>query len=312
MNKPFEELDVIDDFLINAIASDPNVGEPFCRTVLSVLLQRKISKLHIVAQKAIPAFFPEFRGIRMDVEIQEDITYDNEDNTGPAMNIYDLEPHLQKDVDFPRHNRFYQAKIDSNLMKSGDNDFSRMPNLYVLTITNFDIFGEDYMMYSFHNRCDEIPELEYNDGLKFIYFYTGGNKGGSREIQAMLRYLQNSNTENISDEATKEVHNYVKQVKVLPEVKREYMRFEELMLYAQQKGEAIGLAKGEAEGRAKGEAEGRAEGTRNSLIILLREIDTIPDSLIERINQESDLETLNSWLKLAAKSNSINSFLENM
>lgn len=49
MARKFEELNVLDDFLINAIASDLEVGEPFCRTVLSVLLQRKIEKLKIVA-----------------------------------------------------------------------------------------------------------------------------------------------------------------------------------------------------------------------------------------------------------------------
>lgn len=39
-NKPFEELDVLDNFLMNAIATDEEVGEAFCRKVLSVLLQR--------------------------------------------------------------------------------------------------------------------------------------------------------------------------------------------------------------------------------------------------------------------------------
>ena len=33
--KPLEELDVIDDFLMNAIANDENVSEDFFRTLLS-------------------------------------------------------------------------------------------------------------------------------------------------------------------------------------------------------------------------------------------------------------------------------------
>ena len=36
------------------------------------------------------------------------------------MNIYDIEPHLQRGMNFAKHNRFYQAKIDSRLMKSGE------------------------------------------------------------------------------------------------------------------------------------------------------------------------------------------------
>lgn len=44
-NKRFEELDVLDDFLISAIAAVPEIGESFCRRILSVLLQREIGKI---------------------------------------------------------------------------------------------------------------------------------------------------------------------------------------------------------------------------------------------------------------------------
>lgn len=32
------------------------------------------------------------------------------------LNVYDIESHLQKETDFPRHNRFYQAKIDGRYL----------------------------------------------------------------------------------------------------------------------------------------------------------------------------------------------------
>ena len=59
-------------------------------------------------------------------------------------------------------------------MKSGETDFEKLPNLYVITITNFDPFGYDYMMYTIKNSCVEEPELEYEDGLRFVYFNTKG------------------------------------------------------------------------------------------------------------------------------------------
>ena len=37
--KPFEELDLMDDFLMHAIANDDDVNEEFFRVLLSVLLQ---------------------------------------------------------------------------------------------------------------------------------------------------------------------------------------------------------------------------------------------------------------------------------
>lgn len=157
-NKPFEELDVLDNFLMNAIATDKDVGEAFCRKVLSVLLQRKIGKVRVVAQYTLPAQNPRYRGIRMDVKVE--------------------------------HSRY---------MKRGDDDFSRMPNLFVITILNFDPFGYDYMMYTFENHCAEV------EGLKFIYFYTGGTKGGNGNIKTMLQYLHHSTADNAMDDTTKEL-----------------------------------------------------------------------------------------------------------
>ena len=41
-NKPFEELNVIDDFLMTAVASGEEVGGAFFKAVVSVLLKCKI------------------------------------------------------------------------------------------------------------------------------------------------------------------------------------------------------------------------------------------------------------------------------
>ncbi|MDD7739047.1 MAG: hypothetical protein PUJ62_03120, partial [Lachnospiraceae bacterium] len=179
--KTIDELDLLDDYLNNAVASNKEIGELCYRRVLSVLLQKEIGKLRIVCQRTLPAFLPGLRGIRMDVEIKE--------LWGEKVtNVYDLEPHKQKNLNLPKHNRFYQAKIDSRGLKRGEKDFSKIPNLYVITIKNFDPFGYDYMMYTIKNCCVEIPELPYEDELQFVYFNTKGRKGGSKAIQSMLTY----------------------------------------------------------------------------------------------------------------------------
>lgn len=217
-NKTLEELNVLDDFLMNAIVTMPEVGEIFCKTVLSVLLQRKIGKIRVSSQQIVPPLTPELRGIRMDVEVLE---YAGE--SGRLSRVYDMEPNLRRNVHLPRHNRFYQAKIDGRHLKSGEEDFVRLPDLYVITITNYDPFGYDYMMYRIGNCCREVPELSYDDGLEFIYFYTGGHKGGNESIRAMLHYIQSSCKENVVDEATREIDKIVEQVRTLPEVRNEYM-----------------------------------------------------------------------------------------
>lgn len=224
IRKPFEKLNIMDDFLMNALANNPEVREIFCRTLVSSLLQCELDKIRISVQRVIPSDIPGQRGIRMDVEVS-----DYEDVNGELItrNIYDIEPHQQKNMDLLRHNRFYQAKIDSQNMKSGEKDFITLPNLFVVTITDYDPFGYNYMMYTIHNKCDEIPELEYEDGLHFLYFYTKGTHGGNTAIKQLLNYMQESTIDNVTNEATRMLHDCVSKVKISPKVRLEYMTWEE-------------------------------------------------------------------------------------
>ena len=232
------------------------------------------------------------------MEIEEEL---KDLNSLPSMNLYDMEPHLSKDLDYPRHNRFYQAKIDGRFLKRGEKDFRKLPNLYVISITDYDIFGYDYMMYTVHNRCEEIPELEYKDGLYFFYFNTSGSKGGSPEIKAVLNYIQNSTDENVTTEATRELHQYVEDVKILPEVRQNYMTFEEYIYYRERDAKI--------EGKAEGKAEGKVEGKIEAIVEILESYgEKLSETLQQKIHSETNIEILNLWIKIAAKSSSIAEF----
>lgn len=220
--KPFKELSLIDDFLSTAIAANEKLNKPCYRRILSVLLEKEIGEIQIRTQSVIPATILGMRGIRLDVEVRET-------SDGEVTNVYDLEPHTQKDLNFPKHNRFYAAKIDSRHVRSGLKDFSAIPNLYILTITNFDIFGEDQMVYTIKHHCVECPEMEYEDGMQIIYFNTAGKTGGSQAIRNMLRYIEESTASNAVDEATREIHSYVEAAKQDPEMEDEYMTVGDLM-----------------------------------------------------------------------------------
>ena len=203
-----------------------------------------------------------------------------------------IKPHIPDDTDLLRHNRFYQAKIDSRYLKSGERDFSKLPNLYVITILNYDPFGYDYMMYNVRNQCKEVPELEYEDGLYYIYFYTDGTKGGTPEIKAMLNYIKESTQENVTNEATRKIHDYANKVKVEPEVRDAYMTFEDKIYYE----------------RKDATKEATLNTTIQCICNLLEDYGPIPDELVNRLNNEKDICTLTKWHKLAAKADSIEEF----
>ena len=244
--RKLEDLNVLDDFMFSAAASDEEVGKEFCRTVLSVLLQKELGEIQITAQKTILPCTPEMRGIRMDVEVKEPL-----EDTLPSLNVYDVEPHLRKEKYFPRHNRFYQAKIDSRYIRNGERNFGNLPNLFVLTITEYDPFGKDQMIYTVSNSCREEPGLKYDDGLVFYYFNTKGKKGGTPEIRAMLKYMMESTEKNVVNEDIRNLHRCVERVKVLPEIREEFMRFEDVIAWEKEKSHEEGIEEGRKEGRIR-------------------------------------------------------------
>jgi len=291
--RALKELNLLDDFLMGAVASNEEIGPEFCRIVLSTFLERKIGTVKVIAQRTIPAISPELRGIRMDVEVTESQETSEE---LPAMNIYDIEPHIPKDGNLPRRNRFYQAKVDGRNMPGGTEDFYRLPNLYVITITPYDPFGYDYMMYTVRNKCEEVPAMNYEDGLQFIYLNPEGTQGGSSDIREMLYYFQNSREENATNESLKKIHGYVNKVKILPEVEKDYMKFEEIVYYE----------------RKEAAEEAYREQRLEDIWELLEDYGELPGEIKEQMEQEKSGDILKKWHKLAARSKSMEEFIQNM
>ena len=145
-------------------------------------------------------------------------------------------------------------------MDSGESNWNMLPDLYVIMITSYDPFGYDYMMYTVHNQCKEIPELEYEDGLTYLYFYTGGKKGGNKEIKSLLTYMQSSIIENVKDEATRSIHASVEKIKRSAEVRGKYMTVGEIMDYYKDLGYEEGKAEGKTEGKVTFAGTKKLEG----------------------------------------------------
>ena len=114
----------------------------------------------------------------------------------------------------------------------------------------------------------------------------------------LLNYIQNSIDENVTDKANGEFYQYVDAVKILPEVRQNYMTFEEYVYYREHDAKMEGKLEGRLEGRLQGRLEEKLENYGED----------ISNALRERISSETDVEILKSWLKIATKSNSIAEF----
>lgn len=223
--RKLEELNLMDDFLFNAMLTHPETGEKFTHTILKLLFNRDFKNLKVSAQKFYAGMNTDLRGARLDVCIEGDCgDIDGEDITS----VYDVEPDQNDKAKaiaaFPKRSRFYHAIIDSRSLKSGE-DFGKLKQVYVIFICNYDLFGYDRVWYTIKNRCLEEPEMDYEDGAVTIVLYTRGTKGKiSEELRQFLNYMENTDQNNEVNDELKSIQRMVDAVKRDGEVSLRYMK----------------------------------------------------------------------------------------
>ena len=111
--------------------------------------------------------------------------------------------------------------------------------------------------------------------------------------------LSESETD-FEDDFVEKLQNTIRRIKSNREMEERFMIFEEM------------LRDERAEGKAEEIAEGKAEAVLEMLLELMSNLGEIPDELRNRITSEKDLETLKKWHRLAARSESLDEFLEKM
>lgn len=198
----------------------------------------------------------------------------------------------------------------------------------MITITPYDPFGYDHMVYRIRNQCEELPDMPYKDGIRHFYFYTKGRKGGTPAIRAMLDYFQDSRAEKADGEVLQKIHQYVSHVKILPEVKDEFMHLEQYLwerihvevdqirkelekeMAEQVTSQVTEQVTAQVTEQVARETELRVvrECQINHILELLEDSGEPPASLKQRLLDETDPAVLKKWLKLAAKSKSFEEF----
>ncbi len=153
-------------------------------------------------------------------------------------------------------------------------------------------------MYTVQNCCMELPDMHYDDGLQFLYFYTSGTKGGNADIKVMLDYFKHSTINNTVNEATREIHEYISKVKISPEAEVAFMKYDDLVWVSE----------------TRGRKEGRIEGHREVLLEMIAELSPefvgVPEDVRKKVEEQTDAEVLKKWLKLAAKATSLEDWKE--
>ena len=118
--------------------------------------------------------------------------------------------------------------------------------------------------------------MEYEDGIRRIYLYTKGTEGNpSQELRDMLKYMENSIAENVTNTDIQAIHEQVDAVKRDKEVGVQYMKSWEREMLIREEGKVEGKEMGKQEERRR----------LNTLILRLTE-DGRADDIVKAAQDE--------------------------
>ena len=175
--KPFEKLTIQDDYLFKRIMFEKDI----CIRFLEALLQVKIRDIkYIGVEQGLKETYLG-KGIRLDVYIEDN------NNT-----IYNIEMQVSSDDNEFLGNRirYYQALIDSAILKRGDN-YKDLKNLYIIFICPFVLFNGERQVYFFKNYCKDDKNILLEDGVTKIIISTKGKEKATldKDLKAFMDYI---------------------------------------------------------------------------------------------------------------------------
>ena len=278
--KQLKELTLKDNFMFGAVMME----EENCKRFLELALGFPIERVEVSKEKSI-VYHPEYKGVRLDVYAK------NEHNTR-----YNVEMQVAKKAELGKRVRYYHGQIDMELLLSGS-DYTELPEVYVIFICDFDPFGKKKYRYTFTKQCEEEPGAQLQEGCKSIFLSTRGENDREvpGELVSFLNFVKADLSESetdFEDDFVEKLQNTIRRIKSNREMEERFMIFEEMLRDER--------------------AEGKAEAVLEMLLELMNDLGEIPDELRNRITSEKDLETLKKWHRLAARSESLDEFLEKM
>ena len=270
--KSLKELNLLDKFLFDEAMDDPeNVT-----TMLDIILSQNTNLKHPPQTEKEQRRSPDNRQIRLDVYAVD------EDDV-----IYEVEAQKENTHNLPKRSRLYQGIIDSKLLPPGVVDFNLLNEVLIVLIMPFDLFGYGLYRYTFHMRCEEVPELKLNDGATRIFLNTRGKHPElvSPELIELLKYMEHS-TDEVSEvcksERIQKMHRRIFQIKASEKTEVKYMQsWEEKILIKQE-----GIAEGEQIGRSKEKTEFVKKLSNKFSIEQIAEMLEIDISEVEKIIKE--------------------------
>ena len=182
------------------------------------------------------------RGARFDVLAEADGVY------------YDIEVQRTDRGAAPRRARFNSSILDTNLLNKGE-DFDRLPETYIIFITERDVLKGGLPIYHVNRKIEETNE-HFNDGSHIIY--VNGENRAETPLGLLMRDFFNRDHEQMNRSILRKRSQYFKTTDM--GVKKLSLIMQDIYDMARVAGREEGIEKGIDIGREEGIGIGRKEG----------------------------------------------------
>ncbi len=188
--KKIQELHPIDDVFFEALASDPHFDEELLRIILdddklvvqSVIVQSDLKNLYGRSVR-LDALCTLGNGVKCNIEVQRS---DNDDHI--------------------RRVRYNASMITVKDSETGE-DFSEIPEVYVVYISKFDVFDKGLTAYHIEKTIRETKDI-VDDGLHEIFVNTKVNDGS--DLAALMECFNQTRVTNEKFPWFKKAIDYLK------------------------------------------------------------------------------------------------------
>lgn len=234
--KTLQELNLIDSFLFGASTEKPQNAEFIAKLIIERATGRKVGKVSVVSEKTLSGIDMRYHGIRMDLYIEE---YANEQ----MVRVYDIEPNKYGKSELAMRSRYSQAITDVKLLNTRE-EYMALPEYISIWILPYDPFGQNRMLYTVQNFVAEDTQIVYNDGVKKLFLYTGGEVGGNEELKSLLHYFSKSDANSVVDSGLGQLHSIVETVRSNRKVGERFMTVQDMINYEKKESFEEGIRQG--------------------------------------------------------------------
>lgn len=194
--------------------------------------------------------------------------------------------------------------MDMDILVKGCN-YAELPDSYVIFLCDFDPFGAGKYRYTFQITCREAENIFLKDGRCIVFLNTRGenSKDVPKELVSFLKFVHadlKESQKDFQDDYVRQVQKSVTHIRESREMEERFMLLE-LLLEDERR-----------ERQKQGEEEGQLKMAKEMLEMTLSRLGRLPNSLLETLHQQQDIERLKAWMQTALTAQSLDEFISKM